>query len=76
MLEKGWVFFRHGIANAILMGVDWPEGSDMTPEQAALAAVEAHCRRCGGHLGHIVMIENQLLHCINGASLTLTPPPG
>jgi peptide-methionine (R)-S-oxide reductase len=32
--------------------------------------IEAHCRRCGSHLGHVLHVENDILHCINGASLT------
>lgn len=72
VLDKGWLFFRHGEANALLMGIDWPEGSNMAEEFAALTGIEVHCRRCGSHMGHIVLIENKLLHCINGASMTFT----
>lgn len=70
VLDIGWLFFRHSEANALLMGIDWPEGSDMADEFAPLAAIEVHCRRCGSHMGHIVVAEEQLLHCINGASMT------
>lgn len=69
VLDKGWVFFNHSQNNAVLTGIDWPEGSEMADAFASLTAIEVHCRRCGGHLGHIVQLENQLLHCINGASL-------
>lgn len=69
IVDKGWLFYRHGIANALLMGVDWPEGSGMLDQFAILTGIETHCRRCGGHLGHIVSIEDKILHCINGASL-------
>lgn len=72
VVDKGWLFFRHGEANALLMGVDWPTGSGMAEEFATLAGVEVHCRRCGSHMGHIVHIEDMLLHCINGASLAFT----
>lgn len=72
VVDKGWLFYRHGEANALLMGIDWPEGSGMADAFAALAAIEVHCRRCGSHMGHIVHIENKLLHCINGASLNFS----
>ncbi|MEM8631314.1 MAG: peptide-methionine (R)-S-oxide reductase [Pseudomonadota bacterium] len=38
-----------------------------------LAGVEAICRRCGSHLGHIVTINNTVLHCINGGCLDFQP---
>ncbi len=69
VVDKGWLFFRHGEANALLMGIDWPDGAEMTTAFETLAAIEVHCRRCGSHMGHLVYIENKLLHCINGASL-------
>lgn len=39
----------------------------------SFAGVEAVCRRCGSHLGHIVSIDNKVLHCINGGSLEFVP---
>jgi len=30
---------------------------------------EVHCRRCGSHLGHLLPVEGQQVHCINGAAL-------
>ena len=38
--------------------------------------IEAHCRRCGSHLGHILTVDGKLVHCINGASLAFTPATG
>jgi len=70
ILSIGWVFFRHAEPNSVLMGVDWPEGSEMAAAFSTLAQVEAHCRRCGSHLGHVVSIDNGVLHCINGTALT------
>ncbi len=35
--------------------------------------IEAHCRRCGSHLGHILNVQGDILHCINGTALTFTP---
>ncbi len=72
VLDTGWLFFRHAEANSLLMGIDWPEGSGMAEQFATLAGIEVHCRRCGSHMGHIVWIEEKLLHCINGASMTFT----
>jgi len=59
-LNIGWVFFRHSYENSTLTGID-------------NGAIEAHCRRCGSHLGHILYVESEILHCINGAALEFTP---
>lgn len=72
VLDLGWLFFKHSEANSVLTAVDWPEENGMVQEIEALAAVEVHCRRCGGHLGHIVSIDGGVLHCVNGASLAFT----
>ena len=74
VLDKGWAFFKHSIPNSVLTGIDGPVppyGSDMNNDGPG-AMIEAHCRRCGSHLGHIVIADGMLLHCINGASLTFT----
>lgn len=68
-LDKGWVFFAHGEPDAVLMGIDGPQraygmGADFPN------LIETHCRRCGSHLGHILLVEGKVLHCINGTSLT------
>lgn len=59
-LDIGWVFFRHAIPKSILTDIDQ-------------GRIEAHCRRCGGHLGHILYVETQILHCINGIALKFMP---
>lgn len=74
-LDIGFVFFTHGELNSNLLGMDrpevpYPESASDTELLDSLAQVETHCRRCGGHLGHIVSINRKVLHCINGASLT------
>lgn len=38
-----------------------------------LLSIEAHCRRCGSHLGHVLYVENKLVHCINGTAMNFTP---
>ena len=60
---------NEGALGGTSMGVDWPEGSEMRDEFASLAGIETHCRRCGSHMGHIVLVGSRQLHCINGASL-------
>ncbi|MGB5556784.1 MAG: peptide-methionine (R)-S-oxide reductase, partial [Paracoccaceae bacterium] len=62
-LDKGWAFFRHSTPNSVLTNVDGPVlayGSAMNND-APGAMIEAHCRRCGSHLGHIVIADGMLL---------------
>lgn len=73
VLDKGWVFFKHAVADAALLGLDGP-----VPEYGQMATgidavTEVHCRRCGSHLGHLLVIGGQQLHCINGAALDFKP---
>jgi len=69
-LDKGWAFFRQSRENTVLMGIDGDPPDGMEPEDERFAAmIEAHCRRCGSHLGHILTVEGASLHCINGTSL-------
>ena len=68
----GWVFFYHARRDSVLLDIDeWPAvmagDEDMAESQFV---TEAHCRRCGSHLGHMIQVQGDLLHCINGASLT------
>ena len=72
-IDKGWIFFSHSQPDAVLMSIDHgtEEGMD---EGNTMAAIETHCRRCGSHLGHIVAIDDQIVHCINAASLLRDPP--
>ncbi|WP_179378929.1 peptide-methionine (R)-S-oxide reductase [Jannaschia marina] len=57
------------------MGPVVPEG--LTEEELraldTLLLIEVHCRRCASHLGHLVIAQGKLLHCINGSALTFTP---
>ncbi len=63
----GWPSFYQAIADAIRTKEDNTFFTTRT---------EAHCRRCGGHLGHIFEDGPQPTgkrHCINGVSLTFMP---
>ncbi len=71
-LDKGWAFFRQSRENAVLMSIDGQPPDGMDPEGFG-ALIEAHCRRCGSHLGHILTVEGKTLHCINGTSLRFRP---
>lgn len=73
VLDKGWVFFYHAEGDAVLLGVDGnvPEYGSMTAGHAAIT--EVHCRRCASHLGHIIVINKIMTHCINGTALTFQP---
>ncbi len=71
-IEKGWVFFYHAQRDTVLTDIDRgnPYSMASNPEQAL---IEVHCRRCASHLGHILIVEAQLVHCINGTSLNFHP---
>jgi peptide-methionine (R)-S-oxide reductase len=63
----GWPSFWQELPNGIGKRQDRSLGMTRT---------EAHCRRCGGHLGHIFDDGPQptgLRHCINGVALTFKP---
>ena len=72
-LDKGWVFFAHAEPDTVLTGIDTPEESYSSDPDAPANMIEVHCRRCGSHLGHILLVEGDTLHCINGRSLTFEP---
>ncbi len=73
VLDKGWVFFFHPEPDSVMLNIDGPtpEYGSMSDGQDALT--EVHCRRCGSHLGHFLVVEGKMTHCINGASLTFEP---
>jgi peptide-methionine (R)-S-oxide reductase len=63
----GWPSFYAALPNAIRTRRDWALGMSRTEE---------HCRRCGGHLGHIFddgPRPTGKRHCINGLSLLFRP---
>lgn len=67
--EMGFVFFSHSQSNAVLTAIDVTDYNGMLP--APQEFLEVHCRRCGGHLGHLVKVGEDILHCINGTALDL-----
>ena len=74
---KGWTFFRHARPSTTMLGMDIGRRGDPNDPFAQMqATMEAHCRRCGSHLGHIVAIPEvprRAIHCINGFALNFEP---
>jgi len=64
--HTGWPSFKKALPNAVRTS-----GGGST-----MFGIEEHCRRCGGHLGHVFDDGPPPLgkrHCINGLSLTFRP---
>lgn len=63
----GWPSFKKALAGAVAYKGDRSLG---------MLRTEEHCRRCGGHLGHVFddgPPPTGKRHCINGLSLTFRP---
>jgi peptide-methionine (R)-S-oxide reductase len=63
----GWPSFYQPLPNAVLTSDDDTLGMDRT---------EVHCRRCGGHLGHVFPDgppPTGMRYCMDGLALTFTP---
>ena len=62
----GWPSFYQPLENAV---------GESTDHLLGYARTEVHCRRCGGHLGHVFddgPPPTGLRYCMNGVALTFT----
>ena len=63
----GWPSFNDPVEGAVGTSVDRTHG---------MIRIEAHCNRCGGHLGHIFEdgpAPTGLRYCINGVAMNFEP---
>lgn len=64
---SGWPSFYEPLAHAVGTDVD---------RRFAMTRTEAHCRRCGGHLGHVFEDgppPTGLRYCMNGVAMKFEP---
>ena len=73
----GWPAFYDCVEGAV---DERPEYNDPLSSAPTKYGVEAVCKACGGHLGHVIRGEGlgtptDARHCINGAVLRYDAPP-
>ena len=75
VVDMGFVFFHQARPNSLLTSIDlFNPYRDKKAGDPPDALIEVHCRRCGSHMGHILIVtKGTILHCIDGTSLTFSP---
>ena len=72
---NGFVFFKNGLYDSLLVGQDQPQPNYGMDPSAFFTLIEIHCRRCSSHIGHILWVSKneEVLFCNDGSALTFHP---